>query len=226
MTYKLLIGQKSYSSWSLRGWLPFAFFDIPVEVSSAVIYSDAFADDVAAFGGSKTVPAVVTPDGGMLSDSLAIAWHLAEAFPEKNLLPSDPIQRAKAMSITAEIHSGFTALRGACPMNLRNGWEGFVPSPEVLADLARIEAIWKDALDMSGGPFLFGSYSIADAFYAPIATRIVTYDLPISAQTQSYIDAHLALPQMKKWREDGLREDEEVTLYNKPLERRPFPMPS
>lgn len=226
MMYKLLIGQKSYSSWSLRGWLPFAIFDIPVEVSSAVIYSDAFADDVAAFGGSKTVPAVVTPDGGMLSDSLAIAWHLAEAFPEKQLLPSDPIQRAKAMSITAEMHSGFTALRGACPMNLRNGWEGFVPSPKVLADLARIEAIWKDALDMSGGPFLFGGYSIADAFYAPIATRIVTYDLPVSAQTQSYIDAHLALPQMKKWREDGLREDEEVTVYNRPLERRPFPMPS
>ena len=225
MSYKLLIGQKSYSSWSLRGWLPFAMFDIPVEIRSTVIYSDAFSEDVTEFGGGKTVPAVVTPQGGVLSDSLAIAWHLVEAFPEKDLLPSDPVLRAQAMSITAEMHSGFTALRGACPMNLRTAWDGFVPSAEVLDDVARIEALWGAALAKSNGPFLFGDYSIADAFYAPVVTRLVTYGLPVSTGTQAYIDAHLRLPQMKEWRDEGLAEDAELSVYDKALERRAFPMP-
>ncbi len=224
MTYSLLIGQKSYSSWSLRGWLCFAPFDIPVTVRSAVIYSDAFYDDVATFGAHRTVPAVRTPEGGMLTDSLAIAWHMAEAFPEKGLLPSDPIARAEAQSIIAEMHSGFTALRGACPMNLRTAWSGFDPSAEVLADVARIEEIWTAALDRSGGPFLFGAFTLADAFYAPVVTRLLTYHLPMSDTVATYAKALTTHPSFLSWRAEGLSDDDEVAFYDMPnLERVPFP---
>ena len=224
MTHTLLIGQKSYSSWSLRGWLCFAPFDIPVTVQSALIYSDSFYDDVAAFGAHRTVPAVRTPEGGMLTDSLAIGWHLAEAFPEKGLLPADPVARAEAQSIIAEMHSGFTALRGACPMNLRTAWAGFQPSPEVLADLARIEEIWGRALNRSGGPFLYGHYTLADAFYAPVVTRLLTYNLPMSDTVHAYAQAVTTQASFLSWRAEGLAEDEEVAVYDKaPLERVPFP---
>ena len=226
MTYKLLIGQKSYSSWSLRGWLCFDPFDIPVKVTSTLIYSDAFQDEVAAFGGAGTVPAVVTPEGGLLTDSLAIAWHLAEAFPDKRLLPTDPKDRAEAQSIIAEMHAGFTALRGACPMNLRNGWAGFAPSEAVLADLARIETIWQRALARSGGPFLYGDFTLADAFYAPVATRLLTYALPMSAPVAGYADAIAAHPSFRQWRADGLAEDTELAVYDKPLARTDWPAPA
>ena len=137
MTYKLLIGQRAYSSWSLRGWLPFDAFDIPFDLQKAVIYGDDFYDDVFAFAGGSTVPAVVTPDGGQLTDSLAIAWHLAEAFPNRGLLPADPKTRANALSLISTMHSGFMALRAACPMNLWTAWDGFEPDEAVQADLAK-----------------------------------------------------------------------------------------
>jgi glutathione S-transferase len=124
MTYQLLIGQRGHSSWSLRGWLPFAVFGIDVAIHATRIYSDEFAAEVAAFGGAGTVPVVRTPEGGLLTDSIAIAWHLAEAFPDRGLLPTDPQDRAEAISLIAEMHSGFTALRGTCPMNLYTGWAG------------------------------------------------------------------------------------------------------
>jgi len=225
MTYKLLIGQKSYSSWSLRGWLCFAPFDIPVRVTSTVIYSDNFKSEVAAFGGVGTVPAVVTPDRGFLTDSLAIAWHLAEAFPDRALLPVDPRQRTEAQSIIAEMHAGFSALRGACPMNLRNGWDGFAPTEAVLADIARVETIWKRALDRSGGPFLYGGFSLADAFYTPVVTRLLTYGLPMSDTAAFYADAVTAHPAFTQWRQEGLAEDAEVAVYDMPLDRTPWRAP-
>ena len=224
MSYEILIGQRTYSSWSMRGWLPFAAFDIPVVAKSAVIYSDEFYDDVKAFGGVRTVPVVRTPEGGILTDSLAIAWHLAEAFPNKPMLPKDPKARAMAQSIIAEMHSGFAALRGACPMNLRHAWEGFEPSDAVKADLARIETIMGAALDMSGGPFLFGGYSLADAFYAPVAMRVAGYRLPVSERVQAYVDAQLTYPPMVDWRAKGLEEDAVVGLYNQSLPPAPWPV--
>ncbi len=225
MSYRLLIGQKSYSSWSLRGWLCFAPFDIPVSVTTTLIYSDSFKADVAAFGGTGTVPAVVTPQGGLLTDSLAIAWHLAEAFPDKRLLPDAPKDRAEAQSIIAEMHAGFTALRSACPMNLRHGWAGFVPSDAVMADLARIEAIWGRALARSAGPFLYGDFTLADSFYAPVATRLLTYGLPMSAPVAAYAAAIAAQPDFAGWRQDALTEDAELAVYDKPLARTPWPAP-
>jgi glutathione S-transferase len=222
MTYRLLIGQRSYSSWSLRGWLAFAAFDIDVEVVSTRLYSESFAEEVAAFGGTGTVPVVRTPEGGRLTDSLAIAWHLAEAYPEHGLLPEGPA-RAEAQSLVAEMHAGFAALRGGCPMNLRTAWAGFEPDAAVRADLARVERLWRDALGRSGGPWLCGRYSMADVFYAPVATRIATYGLPVSDQTLGYVRAHLAHPAFRRWRALGATEGPDLPQYEMPLARSPFP---
>ena len=223
MTYQLLIGQRGHSSWSLRGWLPFAVFGIDVAVHTTHIYSDEFAAEVAAFGGAGTVPVVRTPQGGLLTDSIAIAWHLAEAFPDRGLLPADPQDRAEAISLIAEMHSGFTALRGSCPMNLYTGWAGLETPPKVRADLDRIDAIWSRALDRSGGPFLYGDYTLADAFYAPVATRIATYGLSVSATSQAYVRTHMEQPDFRRWRAMGLAEGPELKQYDMPLDRAPFP---
>lgn len=226
MTYRLLIGDRSYSSWSLRGWLPFAVWDIPVSVEATILYRDTFARDLAAFSpGLRSVPALKTPEGGLLSDSIAIAWHLAEAFPDRGLLPSDPVHRAMAQSLVAEMHSGFQALRGACPMNLRTAWEGFAADEAVQRDLARIEALWQAALDRSGGPFLFASYSLADAFYAPVAMRIAGYGLPVSQTAQRYVGAHLSHGPFRRWRAMGMAGGPEQPTYEMGLPRRPFPGP-
>lgn len=223
MTYTLLIGHRSYSSWSLRGWLPFAAFDIPVEVETATLYAPDFHDSVRAFGGDRSVPVLRTPDGGILSDSLAIAWHLTEAFPDLPLLPSLPQPRARAQSLIAEMHSGFAALRSACPMNLRTAWAGFVPSDAVRADLARLEEVWGDALAQSGGPFLFGDYGLVDAFYAPVATRIATYDLPVGDSARAYVAAHLHHVPLRRWRVLGATEGPDLMQYEMALDRVPFP---
>ena len=225
MEYTLLIGDRSYSSWSLRGWLPFAAFDIPVRMQSNILYRAAFADDLAAFApGLRSVPALKTPQGGLLTDSIAIAWHLAEAFPDRGLLPLEPAQRAMAQSLIAEMHSGFGALRSACPMNLRNAWAGFTPSAAVLADLARIEAIWATARDRAEGPFLFGAYTLADVFYAPVAMRIAGYGLPVSDRAQAYVAAHLNHPPLRQWRALGLSDGPEQPTYEMGLPRLPFPI--
>jgi glutathione S-transferase len=225
MTYTLLIGDRSYSSWSLRGWLPFVAFDIPVSVAETILYRPEFAEDLARFGPLvRTVPALKTPAGALLRDTLAIAWHLAEAFPDRGLLPEGAAERAMAQSMIAEMHSGFAALRGACPMNLRTAWDGFSPSEAVLADLARIEPLWSAALDRSGGPFLFGDYTLADAFYAPVAMRIAGYGLPVSDDAQAYVARHLAHPRLREWRALGETTEPEQPNYEMGLPRRPFPI--
>jgi len=218
-----LIGQRSYSSWSLRGWLPFASFDIPVTVETAEIYGDDFHQTVAAFGGTGTVPVARIPSGGLLTDSIAIAWHLAEAFPDKGLLPADASQRAAAMSLIAEMHSGFLALRSACPMNLRTAWVGFQVSDAVRRDLDRLEDLLGGWLGVSGGPFLFGAYSLADVFYAPVATRIATYGLPVSDVLQAYVSAHLHHVPLRRWRVLGAAEGPDLAQYEMQLQRIDFP---
>ena len=225
MPYALMIGDRSYSSWSLRGWLPFGAFGIPVTLHSTILYHDGFARALEAFAtGMRSVPALKTPQGGVLSDSIAIAWHLAETFPDHGLLPRDPTDRTMAQSLIAEMHSGFGALRAACPMNLRTGWAGFKPSDAVLADLARIDGLWSRALSRSGGPFLFGTYTLADVFYAPVAMRIAGYGLPVSSAAHAYVAAHLAHPPLRQWRAIGLTDGPEQTAYEMGLPRVPFPI--
>lgn len=227
MTHELLIGDRSYSSWSLRGWLLFEAFDIPFREHRTRMYSDDFARDLAAWSPARTVPTVRTPEGGLWTDSLAIAEGLAEAFPDAGLWPSEPRARALARSVTAELHSGFTALRGACAMNLRMKSGGFVPSEAVLSDLARLEVIWAAARGLAGdGPWLFGAYSAADAFYAPVAMRIAGYGLPVSPAAQAYVDAHLVHLPLRRWRAMGEAQNRTLDVYQVIEPEQPFPMPT
>lgn len=221
MTYDILIGDKSYSSWSLRAWLLFDRFDIPVREHCTELYDPGFAQDLRAWAPARTVPVVRTPEGALWSDSLTIAEGLAQAHPSLGLWPTDPKARGLARSMVAEMHSGFTALRSACPMNLRVKWQGFQPSEAVLADLERIQTLWAAAMDQ--GPWLFGDYGIADAFYAPVAARIAGYGLPVSPAARAYVNRHLADPSFLKWRALGEARNRTLAEYKQDLPTEPWP---
>ncbi|GLQ34998.1 glutathione S-transferase [Amylibacter marinus] len=208
MTYELAIGDRTYSSWSLRGWLLFAAFDLPVNVRAARMYSDEFKTLLMDFQPSRLVPAARL-DGTVVWDTLAIAEELAQRHPDAGLWPSNPRARAMARAMSAEMHSGFADLRTDCTMNLRRHYPSFAPSDAVLANCARITDLWASARSEFGadGPWLFGKYSIADVFYAPAATRFATYDLPTDEIGSAYIDAHLNEPNFRRWRAMGLAEN-------------------
>lgn len=225
MTYKLYIGDRTFSSWSLRGWLMLEKFNLPYETTLVGLYAGTMKDDLAHIAPAKTVPAMQTAEGHVLTDSMAMAETLAENHPDAGLYPKDLGARALARSMTAEMHSGYSALRDGCPMMLAFCWEGFVPSEAVLKDLKRIEELWSLARTRHGedGPWLFGQYSIADAFFAPVAMRITAYGLPVSAESQAYVDAHLADPAFEAWRAEGLKITYEPWPYPMPLARKPWP---
>lgn len=208
MTYKLAIGDRMYSSWSLRGWLLFAPFDLPVSLRTARMYSDEFHTMLADFAPARLVPAA-SLDGNVVWDTFAIAEELHALNPTVGMWPTDPAPRAMARSITAEMHSGFGDLRTDCTMNLRRHYPTFAPSDAVLADCKRIELLWETARKTHGanGPWLFGEYSIADVFYAPIATRFATYGLPRGELAEAYIQAHLAEPNFRRWRAMAFAQD-------------------
>ena len=175
MTYDLAIGDRAYSSWSLRGWLLFDAFDIPVRCHIARLYTDELPQLLAKFVPARSVPVMRTPDGQVVPDSLAIAEELASRHPEAGHWPRGPA-RAVARVLAAEMHAGFSALRNHCPMNLRVSYQDCAPPEPVLADLARLEAIWAWARTETGteGAWLCGAYSAADVFFAPIAARIAS----------------------------------------------------
>ncbi|MDI3336899.1 glutathione S-transferase [Defluviimonas aestuarii] len=227
MTYHLAIGDRSYSSWSLRGWLLFEKFGIPVKCHTGVLYTDDFQRLLSEFAPARLVPAVRTPEGEVIGESLAIAETLAERHPEAGLWPEDPAARAMARYMAAEMCAGFGALRGDCAMNLLLSYEDSKPRAEVLTDLARIELIWTRARDRFGAesPWLFGRYTAADAFFAPVATRIATYNLPVSNAAMDYVNAHLADPSFRRWRAMGKAQNLIQPSYAKPYAERPWPGP-
>jgi len=225
MTYDLAIGDRSYSSWSLRGWLLFEKFGLPVKCHTGILYSDDFERLLAGFAPARLVPAMRTPEGEVVGDTLAIAETLAERHPDAGLWPADPSARAMARYMCAEMHSGFTALRSDCPMNLLVSYADASPRPEVLANLARIEVLWSRARARFGadGPWLFGRYTAADAYFAPVAARIATYNLPVSATATDYVAAHLADPSFRRWRAMGKAENLIQPSYAMPYTERPWP---
>ena len=229
MTYTLAITDRAYSSWSLRGWLLFARFDIPVGLVFTRSYDPSFLEGLAAFAPARTVPALRIEGGRapiVVWDSLAIAETLAERFPDRPFWPGDLVSRGLARSLAAEMHAGFQALRQDCPMNLRHAYVGFVPSEAVRADLARIEALWAAARARSAeGPWLFGAWSVADAFFAPVAARIATYDLPVASEAAAYVATQLADPAFVAWRNEGLADDYVQTVYDLDLPERAWPGP-
>lgn len=226
MTDLLHIGDYAYSSWSLRGWLLYRRFGRDCEVRLVDFHA---ADSVASQlqrAPAKTVPAAELENGGLVWDSLALAEELAQRHPEMGLWPADPMLRATARSLAAEMHSGFATLRGLCPMNLRLAYTG-VPVPGALAaDLARLEEIWAYALGQSGGPWLCGAYSAADAFYAPVAARIAGYGLPVGNQAAGYVARHLADPAFRRFRAMGLVRGETLERYAKPYATVDWPGPA
>ena len=208
MTLKLVIGNKNYSSWSMRPWLALRANNIPFEEIFISLYTGA-ADKqrILDFSGAGKVPILV--DGEVtIWDSLAIIEYIAERFPEKRLWPEHPVHRAHARSISAEMHSSFQGLRQATPMNLKR-----VPRPIVLpeaahVDVERVQAIWNDCRGRYGkqGHFLFGDFSIADCMYAPVATRFKSYEVPIDLVSSAYIDTIYELPAFGQWLDAALKE--------------------
>ena len=227
MTYTLAIGDRAYSSWSLRGWLLFDAFSLPLRVRTARLYSQELPELLKEFFPAKTVPAIFLPDGLALAESLAIAEELASRHPEAGHWPRDPRQRAIARMLCAEMHAGFTALRGYCPMNLRVSYIGCEPPSDVLADLARLETLWAWARQESGSttPWLCGEYSAADAFFAPVAARVAGYNLPLSAEATAYVVAHLAHPSFRRWRAMAQVDGADQEFYRRNWPQRPWPGP-
>ena len=226
MTYDLVIGDRAYSSWSLRGWLLFDAFGLPVKLHIARLYTDELPTLLKQFHPGKTAPTLRTPDGVVVPETIAIAEELASRHPEAGIWPADPKARAVARVLAAEMHAGFGALRSHCPMNLRVSYEDCAPPQAVLDDLARLEVIWDWARAETGAQvWLAGDYSAADAFFAPVATRIATYNLPMSDRAMDYVQAHLAHPSFRRWRAMGLVDGADQEFYRRPYPLRPWPGP-
>lgn len=225
MTYDLYIGDRTFSSWSLRGWLMLEKFGLPYRAHMVGLYSGTMAQDLAALAPAHLVPVLRLPDGTVVGETLAMAETLAERHPQAGMWPDASGERATARWLCAAMAAGFGALRGACPMQLSHVNEGFVPGAEVQQDLARIEALWRYAAEMrsAGGPWLFGRYSLADVFYAPVAARIVGYDLPVSEDARRYCEATIADAAFKSWRAEGLKVSYDPFPYDMGLRQRPWP---
>ena len=201
----LYIANKNYSSWSFRPWIAMTATGIP------------FREELIPFGPGATHPRfrALSPTGKVpvlhhgsvrVWESLAIIEYVTELYPDAGLWPAERESRSLARSISMEMLSGFRALRGACPMNLRRHVKA-IPLPEgVAADVARIETIWREMLKRSGGPFLFGAFSAADAMFAPVVNRFAAYDLVGDAETIAYMDAMRAHPAWRSWEEAALAE--------------------
>jgi glutathione S-transferase len=222
----LFIGDRTYSSWSLRGWLLFSRFGLDVSLEHVDFNATGVAEQLAHLAPARTVPTLVTEDGAVLWDSLAIAEELATRHPDAGHWPQDPALRALARSLACEMHSGFGPLRTDCPMNLRVAYAGFAPSDSVRADLARLEEIWAHALEKSGGPWLAGSYSVADVFFAPVAGRIAGYGLEVSEVAQAYVARHLADGAFRRWRALGIARGDDLPWYAREFPRAPWPGPA
>jgi len=227
MTYDLFIGDRTYSSWSLRGWLMFEKFNIPVKTTMVGLYDGTMKDDLAPLAPAAFVPTIRTPDSEPLGDTIAIAETLAERHPDAGLWPGDANARILARWLAAEMHGGFSALRSDCPMDLSCAYEGFKPSAAVQKDLTRIELLWNTAFDRFGGsgPWLFGKYSLADVFYAPVAARIAAFALPVGPRAQTYVAAHLADPAFRRWRAMGATKKLADDPYPTGLPKSPWPGP-
>jgi glutathione S-transferase len=208
MSLTLVIGNKNYSSWSMRPWLALRASGIAFEEVFIPLYTDqADKDRILSFTRSGKVPALI--DGGItVWDSLAIIEYLAERFPEAKLWPEDRAARAHARSISAEMHSGFLPLRSECGMNLHRPVRGVTLSADARANVARIEQLWSECRERYGklGPFLFGAFSAADAMYAPVVHRFRTFAIKVAPQAEAYMETMMALPAFAEWTKAGLAE--------------------
>ena len=211
---KLAIGNKNYSSWSMRPWVLMRGLGLPFEeVMLRFDFSagSPFRQAVAQLSPAGKVPVLLLDDGFAVWDTLAITETLAERFPAAGVWPADARARARARSLCAEMHSGFGALRNHCPMNIEAhlpevGAKVWAEQDGVRRDVARIEQLWAEALQASGGPFLFGAFGAADAFYAPVAMRLLSYALPMSDTARAYVERLRGAPGVAAWITEALAE--------------------
>jgi glutathione S-transferase len=206
---KLVIANRNYSSWSLRPWIAMkatgiAFEEIFVPFAEK-LGSPEFRARVAPYTPAGRVPVLIDGDTHVW-ESTAIFEYLAEKFPEKQLWPTDAKARAEARVVVAEMHAGFSALRGECPMNIRRPVTARTLSDAAKADVARIEEMWAQCRARSGGPFLFGKFGAADAMYAPVVSRFHTYGIDVSRETRGYMEVVMALPAFAEWRAASIAE--------------------
>lgn len=207
MALHLVIGNKNYSSWSFRPWIAMKVTGIPFEETVISLDAPDFKERLLKISGTGKVPALVDGDVHVW-ESLAILEYLADKFPNKRLWPADPAARAHARAVASEMHAGFLPLRRDLPMNF---WRPVQPrerTPEVDANVRRIDAMWTDCRTRfgKGGPFLFGAFGAADAMYAPVVSRFHTYAVEVGAAARAYMDAMMALPAWSEWKAAGLKE--------------------
>lgn len=211
----LVIANKNYSSWSLRAWLAMTEAGIPFTERMVKFDSADREANISVLSPTRLVPVLWegTPGTGFATfDSIAILERLHELHPEAAIWPADPHARAHARSLAADFHAGYHALRGAMPMNIRSRHPGKGMNAEVRGDIERLTSQWRRTRAQFGqdGPFLFGTYSAADAYFAPVASRFVTYDVQLEADVQAYQQALLSTAGMKAWTEAALQETEFV----------------
>jgi glutathione S-transferase len=214
MELALVIGNKNYSSWSLRAWLALKQAAISFREIRIPLYTDQSRAEIKKYSPSGKVPALI--DGGVtVWESLAIGEYLADKFPNKQLWPADPTARALARSVSGEMHAGFSALRQHMSMNCRKLLPGKGRTPEVLKDIERIRALWNDcrARFGRGGDFLFGKFSIADAMYAPVALRFVTYAVELDPLSAAYVKTITDMPAIRQWIADARAETEVIPPF-------------
>jgi len=207
MSLTLVIGNKNYSSWSLRPWIAMKVAGIPFEEIVIPLYEPGSREEMLKYSPAGKVPILIDGDERVW-ESLAILEHLADRFPDAGLWPKDRRARSHARVVATEMHAGFQPLRRDCTMNL---WLPVKPRPqseEVLANMRRIEELWRDcrARFGAGGPFLLGGFGAADAMYAPVVSRFHTYGLPVAADTRAYMDAVMALPAWREWYDAAMKE--------------------
>ena len=204
----LVIGNKNYSSWSMRPWVALVAFGIPFQEVRLLLDRPDTASRIADYSGAGRVPVLLAGDM-TIWDSLAICEYLAEQFPEKHMWPRDVAARAMARSVTAEMHSGFGGLRTAMSMNIRVSLPGRGRTPEAQGDIGRISEIWEECLSRFGHhEYLFGDFSIADAFFAPVVMRFRTYGVSLAPALQAYCDRMQAHPAVARWMAEAMAETE------------------
>jgi glutathione S-transferase len=205
----LVIGNKNYSSWSMRPWVAMTAFGIPFQEVRVLLDQDDTANRICSYSASGRVPVLLAGDEMTIWDSLAICEYLAEQFPELHLWPQDVAARAIARSVCAEMHAGFSDLRNSMSMNIRASYPGKGRTPGTQADIGRISEIWEECLSRFGHhQFLFGEFSIADAYYAPVVCRFRTYGVTLAPALDAYCQRVLSHPAVARWISEAMAETE------------------
>jgi len=222
MTYQLYLGNRLYFSWSIAAYLMFHRFGLADQVQTTVLRPQseaALRPMMADLAPARTLPTAITPEGAVLNDSMAIAEELASRHPDIAFWPTDPLGRGTARALANEMHSGFGGLRSDWAVNLRVAYATLTPPDSINAELDRLEEIWSHARRVTGSttPWLCGEYSIVDAVFAPMATRLATYGFDTRPTTKAYVAAHLADPALRRWRAMALAGEQTLPAFENDL---------